>query len=44
MTEYLHRDPTRRDALLTIEEVAELLRMPEATLTESRSASSPART
>jgi hypothetical protein len=32
MTEYIHRDPERRDALLTIEEVAELLRMPEATL------------
>lgn len=32
MTEYLHRDPTLRDELLTIEEVAELLRMPVASL------------
>ena len=32
MTEYLHRDPTRRDTLLTIEEVAELIRMPVASL------------
>jgi hypothetical protein len=28
MTEYLHRDPTLRDELLTIDEVGELLRMP----------------
>jgi excisionase family DNA binding protein len=32
MTEYIHRDPSRRDKLLTIEEVAELVRMPVATL------------
>ena len=32
MADYVHRDPTRRDALLTIEEVAELFRMPVATL------------
>ena len=32
MTDYLHRDPTLRDELLTIEEVAELLRMPVASL------------
>lgn len=32
VTEYLHRDPTLRDELLTIEEVAELLRMPVASL------------
>lgn len=32
MTEYLQRDPTLRDELLTIEEVAELLRMPVASL------------
>lgn len=32
MTDYLHRDPTRRDELLTIEQVADLIRMPVATL------------
>jgi hypothetical protein len=32
MTEYLHRDPNRRDSLLTIEEVGDLIRMPVATL------------
>lgn len=32
MTENLHRDPTLRDELLPIEEVAELLRMPIASL------------
>ncbi len=32
MTENLHRNPTLRDELLTIEEVAELLRMPVASL------------
>ncbi len=32
MTEYLHRDPTRPDELLTIEQVADLIRMPVATL------------
>ena len=32
MTEYLHRDPTRCDELLTIEEVAEMRRMPLASL------------
>src|SRR5680860_1461576 len=32
MTEYPHRDPTRRDELLTIEQVADLIRMPVATL------------
>ncbi|MCW2853144.1 MAG: binding domain protein excisionase family [Nocardioides sp.] len=32
LTEYLHRDPTLRDELLTIEEVAELIRMPVASL------------
>lgn len=32
MTEYPHRDPNRRDSLLTIEEVAALIRMPVATL------------
>ena len=32
MTEYLHRDPTRRDTLLTIEEVAEFIRIPVASL------------
>ena len=31
MTDYLHRDPTRRDELLTIEQVADLIRMPVAT-------------
>ena len=32
MTEYLHRDPTRRDTLLTIEEVVECIRIPVASL------------
>ena len=32
MTEYLHSDPTRRDTLLTIEEVAEFIRIPVASL------------
>jgi DNA-binding transcriptional MerR regulator len=32
MTAEIHRDPERIDALLTIEEVAELLRMPVASL------------
>lgn len=32
MTDYLRRDPTRRDELLTIEQVADLIRMPVATL------------
>lgn len=32
MTEYPHRGPNRRDSPLTIEEVAELIRMPVATL------------
>ena len=32
MTESLHRDPTRRDTLLTIDEVGELIRMPVASL------------
>ena len=32
MADLLHRDPGRVDALLTIEEVAELLRMPVATV------------
>ncbi|UUZ58712.1 hypothetical protein [Nocardioides sp. B-3] len=32
MTEYPHSDATLRDELLTIEEVAELLRMPLASL------------
>ena len=32
MTEHLHSDATLRDELLTIEEVADLLRMPVASL------------
>jgi len=32
MTEYLHSDPTSRDTLLTIEEVAEFIRIPVASL------------
>jgi DNA-binding transcriptional MerR regulator len=32
MTDYPHRDPNRRDSLLTIEEVAALIRMPVATV------------
>ena len=32
MTENLHRNPTLRDELLTIEELAELLRVPVASL------------
>lgn len=32
MAGYAHRDPGRVDALLTIEEVAKLLRMPVATV------------